>query len=142
MPLGRYFVYVGGLLLALLLLIDCYTPQTIPEASDASVDRSIIRIHSAHKWPSAVVFDTAQPTIVPAALAEAAPVKPPPKPAREALAMAQDSEVAPAVTAAPSAVPAPPKRAKRHSRVARAPAAARVASYDAFAFRPFFQNGW
>src|SRR5262249_5965413 len=114
MPIGRYFVYVGGLLLALILLIDWYMPQIATEASDASVDRTTIRIHSAHKWPSAVVFDTTQPTIVPAALTEAVPATSPQKPAREALAMAQDSDVA--ATAAPAAA-APPKRAKRHSRV-------------------------
>jgi hypothetical protein len=139
MPIRGYFVFVGGLLLAIILLIDWYTPQSATEATAASVDRTTIRIHSAHKWPSAVVFDTTQPTIVPPVLAEAAPAKP--TPAREALAMAQDSDVAPAAAAAPAAAPAPPKRVRRHTRVARAPSA-RVASYEPFAFRPFFQSGW
>lgn len=141
MPLRRYFVFVGGLLLAIILLIDWYTPQSPTDATAASVDRTTIRIHSAHKWPSAVVFDTTQPTIVPPVLAEAAPAKSPPKPAREALAMAQDSDVAPVAAAAPAASPAPPKRVRRHTRIARAPGA-RVASYEPFAFRPFFQSGW
>lgn len=139
MPLSRYFVFVGGLLLAVLLLIDWYSPQAVTEATAASVDHTAIRIHSAHRWPSAVVFDTAQPTIVPtpaAVIAEAAPDKPSSKPVREALALSQESDV----PAAAAAAPAPAKRAKRHSR-ARAPAA-RVASYEPFAFRPFFQSGW
>jgi hypothetical protein len=40
---------------------------------EARVDKSIIRIKSAHKWPEQVVFDTSQPTIVPraASLAQA-----------------------------------------------------------------------
>lgn len=138
MPLRRYFVFVGGLLLAFILLIDWYTPQTAARAGTGSVDRTTIRIHSAHQWPSAVVFDTTQPTIVPASTAEIAPDKSPARPAREALAQAQESDVLPTAV---SPVPASPKRVKRHTRVSRAPAA-RTASYDAFAFRPFFQSGW
>ncbi|MFX7731873.1 hypothetical protein ABTK10_20295, partial [Acinetobacter baumannii] len=44
MPIGRYFVYIGSLLLALLLLVDWYTPPPSTEQSSASVDRSTIRI--------------------------------------------------------------------------------------------------
>jgi hypothetical protein len=137
MPLGRYFVYVGGLLLALILLTDWYLPRQAAEAGRADVDRSTIRIHSVHKWPSAVVFDTTQPTIVPPqpVLAEAAP-KPPPteKSPREALALAREADAA-------AAPPAPAKHVKRRARVTRAPAE-RVASYETFGFRPFFQPGW
>ena len=140
MPLGRYFVYVGGLLLGLILLIDWCLPQQAAEAGRADVDRSTIRIHSARKWPSAVVFDTTQPTIVPPqpVLAEAAS-KPPPRERapREALALAREADAA-----AAAAPPAPAKHVKRRARVARAPAAARVASYETFGFRPFFQPGW
>jgi len=137
MPLGRYFVYVGGFLLALILGIDWYLPRQAAEASRADVDRSTLRIHSAHKWPSAVVFDTTQPTIVPPpqpALADAA--KPPPreKSLREALALAREADAA-------AAPPAPARHVKRRARVARAPAA-RVASSDVFGFRPVFQPGW
>lgn len=32
---------------------------------EARVDKSIIRVESAHKWPERVVFDTNLPTIVP-----------------------------------------------------------------------------
>lgn len=140
MPLCRYFVFVGGLLLALLLLIDRYAPQTAIEATAPSVDRAAIRIHSAHKWPSAVVFDTTQPTVAPVlpALAEVAPAGSAPGSTREAIAMARDSDVTPAAVAAPRTQA---KRVRHATRVARTPAA-RVASYDAFAFRPFFQSGW
>ena len=71
MPLRRYFLFIGGALLAFLFLIDWYLPQTAIGAAQADVDRSTIRIHSAHKWPSAVVFDTTQPTIVPPPLVQA-----------------------------------------------------------------------
>jgi hypothetical protein len=59
MPLVRYFVFVGGMLLGLLFLADWYFPtSTVAAASDNDVDRSIIRIHSRHKWPAAVQMDT------------------------------------------------------------------------------------
>jgi len=78
MPVMRYFVFVGGALLALLLIANACLPA-LPVAesssSSAAVDRSVIRIHSDRKWPERVVFDTTRPTIVPAptvaAMAEA-----------------------------------------------------------------------
>ena len=67
MPLARYFVFVGGVLLALLLIFDAYLPKLpVADATEAGVDKSIIRIHSDRKWPERVVFDTSLPTIVPA----------------------------------------------------------------------------
>lgn len=66
MPLLRYFVFVGGALLALLFAVSAYMP-TVPAvpASKSTADLSIIRIHSDHKWPERVVFDTSQPTTPP-----------------------------------------------------------------------------
>ena len=67
MPLMRYFVFVGGALLALLLIVNaCLPALPMVEGSAATVDRSVIRIHSTQKWPERVVFDTAQPSITPA----------------------------------------------------------------------------
>jgi hypothetical protein len=65
MPLLRYFVFVGGALLALLFISDAYLPK-MPEVARADSDLPVIRIHSERKWPARVVFDTNQPTIVPA----------------------------------------------------------------------------
>lgn len=141
MPIGRYFAFAGLLLAGLLFLIDWYAPQTVARASGGEADRSIIRIHSAHKWPTAVVMDTTQPTIAPApqpaASAEVAVEKPAPR-AHEALA--QVAETPAAETPAPRAAPA--KHAKRRTKVARAAPRARIASYDSFGFQPFFQGGW
>lgn len=64
MPLARYFLYVGGVLLALLLILDAYLPQ-VPVSERAHVDLPLIRIHSAQKWPERVVYDTSLPTVVP-----------------------------------------------------------------------------
>jgi hypothetical protein len=70
MPLMRYFVFVGGVLLVLLFVSDFYFPkEPVVTAADSGVDKPTIRIHSDRKWPERVVFDTNQPTIVPAAAA-------------------------------------------------------------------------
>src|ERR1700730_14754742 len=67
MPVARYFLFVGGVLLALLLLINEVLPQLPAEAARAEAGRnkSVIRIFSDRKWPERVVFDTNLPTIVP-----------------------------------------------------------------------------
>lgn len=66
MPLMRYFVYVGGALLALLFIADaCLPPLPVAKASRSAADLSVIRIHSDTKWPERVVFDTTRPTIAP-----------------------------------------------------------------------------
>lgn len=66
MPLMRYFLYVGGALLALLFIADaCLPPLPVAKASRSAADLSVIRIHSDTKWPERVVFDTTRPTIAP-----------------------------------------------------------------------------
>jgi hypothetical protein len=65
MPLGRYFGFAGSVLLALLFLADWYIPKLSAEPDRADVDRSIIRIHTMHRWPDAIVFDTSLSTIAP-----------------------------------------------------------------------------
>lgn len=70
----RYFMFVGGALLALLLLGTAVLPK--PPATDDTVasasDVPAIRIHSQQKWPERVVFDTNAPMPAPATLAQAA----------------------------------------------------------------------
>jgi hypothetical protein len=63
MPLARYFLYVGGVLLTLVFIMDaCLTG--LPVSESAHVNSPIIRIHSDRKWPERIVFDTTLPTIV------------------------------------------------------------------------------
>jgi hypothetical protein len=65
MPLARYFLYVGGVLLTLVFILDaCLTK--LPVMERAHVNSPIIRINSVPKWPERIVFDTTLPTIVPA----------------------------------------------------------------------------
>ena len=80
MPIARYFLFVGGVLLALLWAIDALVPQQAVVASQAapSIDKTVVRIRSDQKPPERVVYDVSLPTIVPAVTAQAvAPAAPP-----------------------------------------------------------------
>jgi hypothetical protein len=68
MPLARYFLYVGGALLALLLVSEPYLPK-LPAADWGNSRSVVIRIHSDQKWPERIVYDTSLPTIVPTQIA-------------------------------------------------------------------------
>jgi hypothetical protein len=68
MPVLRYFLFVGGALLALLLIVNAWLPAVPPAPATGSheaTDLSVIRIHSDHKWPARVVFDTTRPSVTP-----------------------------------------------------------------------------
>jgi len=92
MPLTRYFVWVGSVLLTLLFIADAYLPK-LPPAGAIDELPPAIRIHSDQKWPERVVYDTSVP-MPKAALAANLEINsaPPPKVAiaspklREALA--------------------------------------------------------
>jgi len=89
MPVARYFLFVGGVLLALLLAIDALVPQQAIVASQAasSVNKTVVRIRSDQKPLERVVYDTSLPTIVPAPVVTAQATAP---------AVAPPSAVAPA----------------------------------------------
>ena len=63
MPLARYFLLVGGVLLALLFISDEYLPK-LPVAHSVKAGLPLIRIHTDRSWPERVVFDTSHPTII------------------------------------------------------------------------------
>jgi hypothetical protein len=80
MPVLRYFIFVGGALLALLLVANAYAPpQPVAAKADTVVatENPTLRIRSDRKWPQAIVFDTTQPTIVPPVLKAEANVQAP-----------------------------------------------------------------
>ncbi|WP_342739879.1 hypothetical protein [Bradyrhizobium sp. B117] len=58
MPIIRYFVFVGALLLALLFAADRYLPPPVERAGPSDPDRTIIRITSTRSLPEKIVFDT------------------------------------------------------------------------------------
>jgi hypothetical protein len=73
----------------MLFVAEWYLPDS-PQSfvREAYVDKSIIRIKSAHKWPERLVIDTSLPTIVPptsAVLASTPLITPP----REAFAQVE-----------------------------------------------------
>jgi hypothetical protein len=99
MLLARYFLSVGGVLLALLFVADAVVPKmpvAATDGNDIGTDKSAIRIHSDRKWPERVVFDTSIPTIGPAqtakAEAKAEAVIPPPTPVVDVSAKARERE--------------------------------------------------
>jgi hypothetical protein len=94
MPVARYFLFVGGVLLALLLAIDALVPQQAIVVSEAapSVNKTVVRIRSDQKLPERVVYDTSLPTIVPPPVVTAqvtAPAVAPPSAPASADASAQ-----------------------------------------------------
>jgi len=110
MPIFRYFVLVGGCLVALLFVVNRYLPEPAGRSSLADIDRSTIRIRSARIGPEKLEFDTSRPPqAIPAAI-EAAQVEERP---RAAFAMMPESK--PQQAAVASAVVA---RAGRRKRVA------------------------
>ena len=72
MPIARYFIFVGGTLAALLFIPGWLLPKPQAMFADQSValDRTVIRIKSAHKWPEKVVLDTSKPAMTPPILTD------------------------------------------------------------------------
>ena len=74
MPLFQYFGWVGSFLLAALFAANwcCSVPIAGVPRSDVRLDQKInIRIHTDHKWPERVVFDTTRSTLTDEAKANA-----------------------------------------------------------------------
>jgi hypothetical protein len=63
MPLARYFSFVGGVLLALLFVLDAFVPK-VPVAEKATANLLHIRITSDRKWPERIVYDTNAPASI------------------------------------------------------------------------------
>jgi hypothetical protein len=75
MPLARYFLFVGGVLIALLLLVGGPELPNPPVVEQANTETPAIRIqiHTDRKWPERVVYDTSRPMIVSAPSARSEP---------------------------------------------------------------------
>ncbi|MDI3566914.1 hypothetical protein [Bradyrhizobium sp. Arg816] len=120
MPIIRYFVFVGGLLLALLFAADWYLPAPVERAAAADPDRTIIRINSARSLPEKIVFDTRLRTDV-SKIAQADPVPEPQQQIREAMAAMPEAPPAQIKKEPPARISAVthPKRSAKPSK--RAP---------------------
>jgi hypothetical protein len=108
MPLLRYFLFVGGILLALLVISDaCFTKLPMPAGPVA--DLTTIRIHSDHKWPAPMVFDTSMPALAQMQTAQAG--LPPMRALSEGSAPAPAAEPSASVRQAFAQIPAAAGRA-------------------------------
>jgi len=143
MPIARYFLFVGGVLLALLFAMDTFAPKepvVSSTASAAPIENPTLRIRSDHKWPERVVYDTSLPTIVLPKVEIAAAVAPTPAPAAEISAKSRVREsfaqFKPADDPKPEAKPLP----KRKVAKARVAPPMRVAQQPHFGF--FASNIW
>jgi hypothetical protein len=69
MPLRQYFAWVGSILLVALFVADrCFpAPVHAPRSEIPPHERVNLRIHSDHKWPEKVVFDTTRLPLTPVA---------------------------------------------------------------------------
>ena len=90
MPLTRYLSCVGGVLLALLFIVDACFPR-LPASVSANVYPPVIRIYSDQKWPERIVYDTSLPTIIPTSVAGAEVIVQPPEVAAEASTDVKDA---------------------------------------------------
>jgi len=144
MLLARYFLSVGGVLLALLFVADAVVPK-VPAAAtdrnDTDTDKAVIRIHSDRKWPERVVFDTSIPTpIVPAQTVkaeavEAEAVVPPPAPVADVSAKTRVPEAfAQFVPHEPKKPEAKLQRKRKIARSRVAPPMIQVAQQPRFGF--------
>jgi hypothetical protein len=144
MPVARYFLFVGGALLALLFLIDAYVPSQALIASHAapSIDRNVVRIRSDQKLPERVVYDTSLPTIVPPASKVQVAAAPQPPVAIDITAQARVRDTF--AQFVPAEVKKPEPQAPRKRKVARShanPPPMRVAQQQQH-FGFFGNNTW
>ncbi len=135
MPVGRYFVVVGGMLLGLLFLADWYFPtsNTATAVAGNDVDHSIIRIHSSHKWPAAIRMDTTAP------LPSAAPVM---AEAPAASAPVERVRQAYAFEPPPQKAPEKPRRRAKPSRPLSRENSQHFADYQTPDLRGWPPAGW
>jgi hypothetical protein len=77
-PIARYFIFVGGALAVLLFVPGWLLPKPPAMFPDQSValDRAVIRIKSAHKWPEKIILDTSQLTITPPIIMDPPAIQP------------------------------------------------------------------
>src|SRR5258708_33002334 len=137
MLLARYFLSVGGVLLALLFIADAVAPKVPAAATDSNdlgIDKAVIRIHTDRKWPEPVVFDTNIPTtIAPAQTIKAEAVVPAPVADVSAKTRVRES-FAQFVAPEPKKPEAKPQRKRKIARSRVAPPMIQVAQQPRFGF--------
>jgi hypothetical protein len=141
MPLARYFSFVGGVLLALLFILDAYLPK-IPVDETAHANLPVIRILTERKWPERIVFDTSVPTIVPAQIASGAPNILPSQAASDVSVKARGHEAFAQMQPPDAKLLQPPSPKKRELKLQRKSRIARKYSPSHFTSARQWQFGW
>ena len=148
MPVLRYFLFVGGALLALLFAVDAFAPKVpvvVAAEASATTENPTLRIRSDRKWPDRIVFDTSLPTIVPPAQTAATEVSPPPPTvASEFTAKARVREsfaqFRPADESKPEAKPQPKRKIAKHRAAPQVALVAQQPQRFGFFGNNFFAN--
>jgi hypothetical protein len=148
MPVLRYFLFVGGALLALLFAVDAFSPKVpvvVAAEASATTENPTLRIRSDRKWPDRIVFDTSLPTIVPPAQTAATEVsRPPPTVAGEFTAKARVREsfaqFRPADESKPEAKPQPKRKIAKHRAAPQVALVAQQPQRFGFFGNNFFAN--
>ncbi len=147
MPIARYFLFVGGVLLALLFGVDALVPKQSVVSSTATVAvpeaNPTLRIRSDRKWPERVVYDTSLPTIVPPNVeAVAAAVVPAPFAEMSAKTQVRESfaQFRSADAPKPEVKPLPKRKVAKVRAAPPTQPMMRVAQQPQFSF--FASNSW
>ena len=144
MPVARYFLLVGGTLLALLFALDAFAPQQMAVAGNAapSIDKTVVRIRSDQKWPERVVYDTSLPTIIPPAAATQIAAAPAAPAADVGAVRDTFAQFVPAEAKKLEKQPEPQAPRKRKIAKIRPALPMRVAQQPHFGFGFFGSNTW
>lgn len=144
MPVARYFLFVGGVLLALLFALDAFAPHQLVLAGNTapSINKTVVRIRSDQKLPERVVFDTSLPTIVPPAAASQITASP----AGSAAGVSAQAQVRDTVAQAEAKKlekqPEPQAPRKRKIAKIRPAQQMRIVQQQRFGFGFFGSNTW
>ena len=111
-PFLRYFTFVGGFLLSILLIVNAYLPADRVDDNGNPTSKPTILIESSRKWPERIVYDTNLPTTLAAVPPEApAVVSSVPRSPLDSMALAAPTPPKPAV--------APQVARKKRAKIAR-----------------------
>ena len=144
MPVARYFLFVGGMLLALLFALDAFAPQQMVVADNTapSINKTVARIRSDQKWPERVVYDTSLATIVPPAAATQIAAAPVAEVSAQARVRDTFAQFVPAEAKKLEKQPEPQAPRKRKIAKIRPAQPMRVAQQPHFGFGFFGSNTW
>jgi hypothetical protein len=140
MPVARYFLFVGGMLLALLFALDAFAPQQMVVADNIAPSKTVMRIRSDQKWPERVVYDTSLPTIVPSAAATRIAAAPAEDVGAQARVRDSFAQFVPAEAKKLEKQPEP--QAPRKRKIAKIRQPTRVAQQPHFGFGFFGSSTW